>query len=339
MVLVFSEETDSSTSNVLEWLIRWDIPFHRINVESNQQVSISLSVSNYGPDLLLRDGNKEIKLRDISSVWFRRGSLPALPKNYFATIDMPESFKATLQSHLFNEVEAVNRYVYYLLRKISINAPTTYVVNKLIVLDIARRYGLRTPATVITKDNKDVREFARHWGSVITKSIQDIATLRKEHYHIAQRTSLIESDRLRELPTQFHYSLFQQAIVKRFEVRTFVFKEEFYSIANFSQSNDLSLVDGRNLESSSGKPNRLTRYQLPSKIEKAIAQLMAELNLNSGSIDFIVDQTGEYYFLEINPVGQFGFVSSAGGYQIEKRIAKYFKDQYELWKECLVQRS
>lgn len=72
MVLVFSEETDSSTSNVLEWLIRWDIPFHRINVESNQQVSISLSVSNYGPDLLLRDGNKEIKLRDISSVWFRR---------------------------------------------------------------------------------------------------------------------------------------------------------------------------------------------------------------------------------------------------------------------------
>lgn len=49
---------------------------------------------------------------------------------------------------------------------------------------------------------------------------------------------------------------------------------------------------------------------------------MKMLKLESGSLDFIVTPDNEYYFLEVNPVGQFNFVSEICNYHIEKHIAK-----------------
>ena len=54
---------------------------------------------------------------------------------------------------------------------------------------------------------------------------------------------------------------------------------------------------------------------------------MDQLNLDSGSIDIIYSTNKEYVFLEVNPIGQFGMVSSPCNYYIEKRIAQYFKSK------------
>ena len=50
---------------------------------------------------------------------------------------------------------------------------------------------------------------------------------------------------------------------------------------------------------------------------------MAVLGLNCASIDLIFDDKDNYYFLEINPVGQFEFLSSACNYNIEAVIANW----------------
>jgi D-alanine-D-alanine ligase-like ATP-grasp enzyme len=44
-------------------------------------------------------------------------------------------------------------------------------------------------------------------------------------------------------------------------------------------------------------------------------------NLDCGSIDLIYSTDEKYYFLEVNPVGQFGMVSYPCNYQLEKKIA------------------
>jgi D-alanine-D-alanine ligase-like ATP-grasp enzyme len=53
---------------------------------------------------------------------------------------------------------------------------------------------------------------------------------------------------------------------------------------------------------------------------------MALLKLNTGSIDLIVNTTGEYIFLEVNPVGQFGMVSSPCNYYLEREIARFLSN-------------
>ena len=56
---------------------------------------------------------------------------------------------------------------------------------------------------------------------------------------------------------------------------------------------------------------------------------MKALKLESGSIDIIVDEQDDYYFLEVNPVGQFHFVSHICNYYIEKEIAQ----SLAIWKK------
>lgn len=50
---------------------------------------------------------------------------------------------------------------------------------------------------------------------------------------------------------------------------------------------------------------------------------MNKINLNCGSIDILVDNNLNYFFLEVNPVGQFGMVSFPCNYNLENHIANY----------------
>ena len=92
-------------------------------------------------------------------------------------------------------------------------------------------------------------------------------------------------------------------------------------MAIFSQNDKQTEVDFRRYNKS--KPNRNVPYQLPKSIELLLDILMKKINLDNGSIDIIVDNNGKYYFLEINPVGQFGMVSIPCNYYLEKKIANY----------------
>lgn len=70
-------------------------------------------------------------------------------------------------------------------------------------------------------------------------------------------------------------------------------------------------------------PNRVIPYKLPSTIEKKLHLFMQEMKLNCGSIDMILDNSGDYYFLEVNPVGQFGMISYPCNYYLEREIANF----------------
>ena len=63
-------------------------------------------------------------------------------------------------------------------------------------------------------------------------------------------------------------------------------------------------------------------YKLPNEIEEKADKLMKLLDLNCGSIDFI--KSGDkFYFLEINPTGQFLGLSITCNYNLDKEIASY----------------
>lgn len=49
---------------------------------------------------------------------------------------------------------------------------------------------------------------------------------------------------------------------------------------------------------------------------------MEALDLNCGSLD-LIKSGSTYYFLEVNPVGQFGNLSFDCSYHLEKEIAEY----------------
>jgi hypothetical protein len=58
-------------------------------------------------------------------------------------------------------------------------------------------------------------------------------------------------------------------------------------------------------------------------VEEAIGRFMAEMTLETGSLDLIRTPCGRHVFLEVNPVGQFAMVSEPCNYPLFRRVAEY----------------
>ena len=92
-------------------------------------------------------------------------------------------------------------------------------------------------------------------------------------------------------------------------------------MAIISQEDQKNMIDFRNYNLKD--PNRFVPYKIPSFVEAKLRNVFDELQINTGSVDLVKDINGNYIFLEINPIGQFGMTSIPCNYNLEKKIAEY----------------
>jgi D-alanine-D-alanine ligase-like ATP-grasp enzyme len=97
-------------------------------------------------------------------------------------------------------------------------------------------------------------------------------------------------------------------------------------MAIFSQRNNRTSIDFRRYDEE--RPNHSVPFNLPADIKQKLRRFMREIDLDSGAIDMIYNNNGNYCFLEVNPVGQFGMISFPCNYKIEKKIAEILIQQY-----------
>lgn len=126
---------------------------------------------------------------------------------------------------------------------------------------------------------------------------------------------------VQRLDEQVSPSLIQQEIEKEIELRIFYLDGSLYAAAIHSQTDEQTRVDFRKYNFA--KPNRIVPYKLPVKVERQIIALFKLMDLNTGSVDMIVDRRGNFFFLEINPVGQYEWISRACNYRLDKKIAEW----------------
>lgn len=169
----------------------------------------------------------------------------------------------------------------------------------------------------------------------MAKPVSDITMLSDRDYNsmlMLYVGKISMKEIIQEENERFPFTLFQVYIDKEFEVRSFFLDGNFYSIAIFSQNDSQTRIDFRNYNRK--KPNRTIPFNLPEDIKKRLLCFLKKAKLRMGSFDLIKSTKGQYYFLEINPVGQFGMVSFPGNFYLEKRLAKYliYEDQRNLKK-------
>jgi hypothetical protein len=324
VVLIVRESKDESAKKVLQWCKTIDVKVIDICHEEAVDIISFIELSDSSLKILISVKSEIHDLSKIKVAWFRRGhftfKLPHLPLKDIKNNHVLE----TINQHLSLELKTLSDFVYFYLKENTrlINEPNFYNFNKLIALKNAVKVGLSIPKTIITRDKKDVINFIKQSKSIITKNIQDVLSIvdKDNAVSFVQATKICNIDIMPEI---FFYSKFQNNIDKKYEIRSFVFGEKIFSIAIYTQANESSKIDGRHID----KFNlvRIVPYFLPSEVEEKILQFMKLCDLFTGSIDMIY--TGnDYIFLEVNPVGQFDYVSGYGNFQIENHIALYFKN-------------
>ncbi|MDR6968206.1 ATP-GRASP peptide maturase of grasp-with-spasm system [Flavobacterium arsenatis] len=299
MILIFSTNQEPTTTEVTRWLTFMKKSFIRVN--ENEVFEIKVNQKR----IFLESQKNSFFLDEVSSVWYRRGGLIFKHCRYVnKAIDLHmDETQHWLQDYVSKTLES----------KRHLNKQTTNNVNKLIVLDKARESGLDVPKYFLAENTNDVI-----LNETIIKSITQNVVLDDIEKDLdgIMYTNVVEEHE----NENFFISFFQEKIEKDFEIRSFYLDGKIWSFAIFSQNDEQTKIDFRRYNTKN--PNRNVRYNLPIEIEERIHTLMKSLDLNCGSLDFLKN-ADTYYFLEVNPVGQFAGLSAICNYSLTREIANY----------------
>jgi ATP-GRASP peptide maturase of grasp-with-spasm system len=275
---------------------------------------------------IVKKNNTLYNLFDVESIWFRRRGFSMNT----IEIDQEKLDQAVLfddidyhKRHVNLELNIIIDFAYSFLNKQKnfLGGFSNKDSNKLMELETAKKVGLRIPRSYIVTNKQDLKELLiESKKDFITKALSNGIYQFTKKYGYYSYTEKITSENVDSFPEHFFPSLVQEEIKKKYELRVFCLNDEFYPMAIFSQNKDLTKIDFRKQNSDS--PIRFVPYLLPTDVKQLLKEFLKKFSLNTGSIDLIVDENGNYIFLEINPVGQFGMTSRPCNYFLEKKIAE-----------------
>ncbi|ROI01879.1 grasp-with-spasm system ATP-grasp peptide maturase [Chryseobacterium sp. G0240] len=299
MILIISQNHEITTTEVIKWLLKMDKKFIRVHEDEIFNIKVK------DKRIYIESQRNCFFIDEITSVWYRRGGLNFRRiryENEAINLHMNE-YQHWLEDYVRKTLES----------KKHINKESNSDINKLIVLEQARKAGLDVPSYFLADNTDEV---------LIDKTIAKTLGGNPRMENIMKDstgmmyTSVVEEHENKS----FFITFFQEKIEKDFEIRSFYLNGRIWSTAIFSQYDQQTKIDFRKYNHQ--KPNRSVPYDLPESVEEKIRALMLSLDLNCGSLDFI--KSGHtFYFLEVNTVGQFLGPSVICNYSLEKEIAAY----------------
>lgn len=321
MIIIFTIKYDYSSTCVIKWLDHYGMDVLRIN--GDDDIYSFEGMNSHGMYFRNKITDKLINLMEATACWWRR---TGITKNRFIDEFHNPCTNGVLEDlyneYVNSECKALKTYIHETLyNTIPINLGTPYLFdcNRLTVLDMAKRLGFTVPRFEIVTNGKQLSDTRKTLGRGVTKAVNNGVHDNIDGNMYYSYTELLDDNFYNDnIDNTFFPSLITECIEKQYEIRTFFIDGQFFSMAIFSQSNEKTKVDFRKYAD-----NRNVPYQLPKDIEDRLLLLFEELKLNTGSVDFIFDKDGNYVFLEINPVGQFGMTSEPCNYNLDNEVAKY----------------
>ncbi len=235
-------------------------------------------------------------------VWYRRPSSPVINDKMFHKDDIPvaKQLNDVMHRSIFQHVGEDAFWVNPVASAMKAN-------SKMAQLSAAQKVGLNVPVTLISNDPVKIKEFIseKRIGTVIYK---DLVPPRWEHdfakYSVSRTSDICLGSLPEDKIIQGTSGIFQEKICKAYEIRVMIFGAHCMALKLLSQKHGKK--DGK-LDWRSIPIEQLEAevYQLPDNIRDKCIIAFEKLGIVFGCLDFIVTPDGEYYFLEINQMGQF----------------------------------
>lgn len=252
------------------------------------------------------------KIEDCSAVWYRR------PR--------PIQHKALSSAHLSFARQEFRQAVLGPLLALPLHwvslptaietasfKPLQYYVAK-------HRFGLAIPRTLITSDPERARAFIQALGAenCIAKP------LGRPVIDYGDRLTYFFTNRLDDAALkdieQVRYGpcIFQNLIEKSFEVRVTVIGDQVFAAKLATEGVAKAEIDWRRATLDDLPHEPMT---MPDNLSRACVDMCRHFNLRFGAFDFIVDRQNVWYFLEVNPNGQWLWIEHRAGWPLSAAIA------------------
>lgn len=314
MLLVVTNKTDLASDYFILRLKERGIPFVRLNTEDyGERFQIDIAIAEATEFHLKFDDGRILSGNTVSAVYFRQPRAPVLS----------EEIAVTDRNFAHREIMEVLRCLWRVIDSEKwLNHPRNLWLasNKVEQLHLAGALGLSVPETCVTSSQQTLREFfERHGGRIICKAVKHGFS------HVENTVSLALTKRVeRDFIERFdEYAglpmIYQREIIKAYDVRVTVVGSHIFATAIHSQEFAETEVDWRVWDVSEFDL-RHEPIKLPVEIETACQKMTAYFGLRYAAIDLVLGTDRKYYFLELNPNGQWAWIEKKAGYPVRDAI-------------------
>ena len=299
MLLVLADsESDRHAAEVAQELASRGVEHAFIKHSDYPLLAKSTISIDSGVQAYLETDRGRVDIREVSAIWYRRPGF----------FDLPEELDRSEAHWLRKECGHAISSVYRMIDAFWLSDPLCIARCSLkpYQLAVAHGLGMKTPRTLFTNDPRDALAFIDSCADgVVVKALAEPAVLYEDRLEALELYTLLLSPEDRNVieavangPTQF-----QEFIDKRCEVRVTVMGKDVHAASIRSTDNQkrARVIDYRRQETFELPHETI---ELPKEIEQFCCELVQHMGLVFGAIDFVIDTSGDYYFLEISPNGQ-----------------------------------
>lgn len=290
-ILIITCSYDKTIDYIIE-KNKYRANFFRFNVDLFADYGITISNSYW--EISYR--NNTINSNTTLSIYYRKPTFPD-------TSNFAPEYRRIINSDILaiidglaNSFSGVVLTKPYLLRQAE---------NKIFQLIYAKSHSILMPKSFI--GNND------HWKCINDQRI--IKPISVGKIETSSGIAIIQTNLMHENDSYDSPELtpvyIQEYIKKSFEVRITVVDDDFFAVKIVSDN----MIDWR-----AGNNNQYEIIDIPIEIKKCIKMMMKDFQLRFGAIDYIVDVDGKWYFLEINPNGQWQWLECILGLSISDSI-------------------
>lgn len=309
MILIVTNREDITADFVVLELRKRREDFVRFNTEDfPDKINVEAHFKKgklYGRFRFL-DSNRTVPFTSIKSVWYRRPTLPIL-----------RNIKSRYRKFCVQESITLLNGIWSALNVFWVSNPKNiyFAENKLIQLMLASRIGLLIPPTLISNDFGKIKMFMRSQDeNIVIKPIKNGLLDDKTIVF----TNTVSSKDLKFLRQSIPLpSTYQKNIEKELDIRVTIIGRKVFATEIDSQKNKSSTIDWRRSQDVN-LPHR--KHRVPKCTENKCVTLVEKLGLQFGAIDMVLSKDSKYYFLEINPNGQWGWIEKRTGYKLTEAI-------------------
>jgi glutathione synthase/RimK-type ligase-like ATP-grasp enzyme len=300
-VLIISNRYDFSSDFIAVELDQQNIPYLRINRDELKDYIIEFNPLIPSINGSFKNTKFCISKEYLNSIYYRA----------------PTFLRDIFQDNINEEEQLIRSQWTAFVRSLAVFENITWLNNPVDIykaeikpyqLFIANKIGFKVPETLITNKTKKL-----NFDHIAIKSI-DTAIINLGEKEGFVYTEIYKKNEITE--EKFLSPFFmQQGLVPKIDIRVTVIEEEVIAIKIFKSDIEEINIDWRRIKDE-------LNYEiinLPNEIKQLCIDFLKEFNLKFGGID-LVFHNGNYYFIEINPTGEWSWLQQNTGYKIDTVI-------------------
>jgi ATP-grasp ribosomal peptide maturase len=315
-VVVLTQASDVTGDMVIQELQSRDVPVFWFDTA---QFPLSLTVNAHFDGIwrgTLDGPDGSVRLESVKSIYFRRPT----------AFTFPDTMTDAERRFATNEARKGLGGLLMALPCLWLNHPSQVAdaEYKPHQLAVATRCGLDVPRTILTNDPTAADRAREFLGPhLVYKPLGSTSVVDGNRLTMVYTTA-VPPEFIADKRVALTVHQFQERIHKYRDVRATVVGDHVYAADLFCDDPDIPL-DWR----ADYSKIRYERTKLPAQVEASLLTLTRQLGLRFCAADFIVDTDERYYFVDLNPNGEWGWIEHAVGLPIAAAVAELLAEGQE----------